>query len=365
MHLIHPQSMRPFFQRLLFFLLTLMVGYAGWWFGKSGTDRAELPKSAGVTHVGRPQLPAPAIKPLPPAAPVDAGLSKPEGPLARLMKNPETSLKLTAAQLSTYLSANRRNAESLLAAFRLAGDLAFLREAAQKFPDNATVQTELALRSTDENERRQAIDSMRRADPANALGDYLSALDHLRHGRSEQAFDDLIAGAGKSQFDDYSLNAMQSAEEAYLAAGFPPFEAKAAAMMGLPRKQLQPMLDLTRQLSELYQGYSASGDLVSAEAIRKMGQSLGRQMQDTAGFLIDELSGISIEKKFLDPTTAAVRQQEIIERMELIRRTAMGDDFTRLLQGMDTQEAIAYFDRVKLYGESAAMQWLRERHGSP
>jgi hypothetical protein len=358
--------MTPIFQRLLFFvLIMLLVGYAGWWLGQSGTDRAGPTKSPEVPCVARPQLPAPAINPLPPAAPVDMGLSKPEGPLARFMKNPETSLRLTAAQLSAYLSANRRNAESLLAAFRLTGDLAFLREASEKFPDNATVQTELALRSTDENERRQAIDSMRRADPANALGDYLSALDHLRHGRSEQAFDDLIAGAGKTQFDDYSLNAIQSAEEAYLAAGFSPVEAKAAATFGLPKRQIQPMLDLTKQLSELQQGYSASGDPASAEAIRKMGQSLGQQMQGHAGSLIDEIAGISIEKKFLDPATASVRQQELTGRLDHIRQSVMGDDYIRLLQGMDPQEAIAYFDRVKLYGESAAMQWLRERHGKP
>lgn len=288
-----------------------------------------------------------------------------EGPLARLMKNPEASLKLAASQLSTYLDQNRRNAESLLAAFRLTGDFAFLREAAQKFPHNAAVQIELALRSKDEAERSQAIDSMRRADPANALGDYLSALDHLRHGRSGQAFNDLIAAAGKTQFDDYSLNAMQNTEEAYLAAGFSTVEAKAAVMLGLTRQQLQPMRDLAQQLDELQQGYLATGDSASAESIRQMGHALGRQMQGTAGFFIDELSGISIEKKFLDPATASARKQEHAQRIDSIKRSVGGDEYARLLQGMDAQEVISYCDRLKLYGESAAMQWLRERHGNP
>ena len=361
------------FKRLLLFpaVLFLLIGAAGWWLGRSGVHHAELPAERGpvkvppATRVSHPQLPAPVIRQRPPRAPIETVPPKMEGLLARLMKNPQASLELTAGQLSAYLAQNRRNAESLLAAFRLTGDLAFLREAAQQFPDNAAVQTELALRSTDETERRQAIDSMRRADPANALGDYISALNHLRHGRSEQAYDDLIAAAGKTQLGDYSVSAMQSAEEAYLVAGFSPVEAKAAAAMGLARPQIQPMRDLAQQLDDLHQGYLAAGDPSSAESIRQMGQSLGRQMQGMAGGIIDELSGIAIEKKFLDPAATSEQQQEFTQRYESIRRGIGDGEYGHLMQSMDDQEAIGYFDRVKFQGESAAYQWLRERRGIP
>jgi hypothetical protein len=30
---------------------------------------------------------------------------------------------------------------------------------------------------------------------------------------------------------------------------------------------------------------------------------------------------------------------------------------------MDDTEAVAFFDRQKLYGELEAIRWLRERHG--
>ena len=318
--------------------------------------------SASIAQqVSPPKLPAPAIHPLPPTAPMAAAPTQPEGPLARLLRNPETSLKLTAEQLGPYLVQNQRSAESLLAAFRLTGDLAFLSQADQAFPSNVMVQTELALRSEDETERRHAIDAMRRADPANALGDYLSAHDHLRHGRSQQAFEDLLAAAGKTQFDDYSLNAMQTAEEAYLATGFSPVEAKAAAMIGLQRQQIQPMRSLAQQLQDLHQGYLNAGDTASAASIRQMGSALGRQMQHTAGYLIDELSGIAIQKQFLDPATDSARHLELTQRLDSIKRSLEGDPI-RLLQNMDAPEAIAYFDRLKLYGESTAMQWLRQRH---
>jgi hypothetical protein len=359
------------FKRLLLFLavLFLLIGAAGWWLGRSGVNHAELPAERGpakvppATRVSRPQLPAPVIRQRPPRAPIETVPPKMEGLLARLMKNPQAWLNPTAGQVSAYLAQNRRNAESLLSAFRLTGDLAFLREAAQQFPDNAAVQTELALRTTDETERRLAIDSMRHADPANALGDYLSALDHLRHGRSEQAYDDLIAAAGKTQFGDYSVSAMQSAEEAYLAAGYSPVEAKAAAVMGHARSQLQPMRDLAQHLDDLRQGYLAAGDPTSAESIRQMGHSLGRQMQGMPVAIIDELSGLGIEQKFRDPAAPQEQQQEFTQRYDSIRRES-GEN-NRLMLSMDDQEAIGYFDRMKFQGESAAYQWLRERRGMP
>jgi len=30
---------------------------------------------------------------------------------------------------------------------------------------------------------------------------------------------------------------------------------------------------------------------------------------------------------------------------------------------MDGAEAVAFFDRLKLYGELEALRWMRERHG--
>ena len=61
--------MTPIFERILFLVLVLMVGYAGWWLGQTGTNRAEPTNSPEVPRVARPHLPAPAIHPLPPAAP--------------------------------------------------------------------------------------------------------------------------------------------------------------------------------------------------------------------------------------------------------------------------------------------------------
>ena len=62
-------------------------------------------------------------------------------------------------------------------------------------------------------------------------------------------------------------------------------------MMGLQRRQIEPMRDLSKQLANLQTGYSSAGDMGSAESLRQMGECLGRQMQASAGYLIDELIG--------------------------------------------------------------------------
>ncbi len=347
---------------LTFATICLVIAWLGWRLGQSQAIQTTPKTSAVPTQVKRPSLPAPKVPVVPQAK--EASASAPgeaAGPLSQLFKDNGKQLKLSAAQLTAYLSKNGRNAESLLAAMRLTGDIAFLREAAQTFPNDAAVQTEIALRSGVDAERRRAIDAIKALDPDNALGDHLSALDHLRHGRVADAYNDLIAAAGKTRLDDHALQAQQSAEEAYLAAGFSPVQAKAAAMIGLQRRQIEPMRDLSKQLANLQKGYSSAGDTASAESLRQMGESLGRQMQASASYLIDELAGIHVENQFLPASDGGARQQQLQQRINAIRRLGSSPQWQALLEGNDTAEITLYLDRLKLYGEAAAIQWLMQR----
>ena len=333
----------------------------GLWLGQSQVTRPIPNTSALPTKVKSPAVPTPKVPPLPQAktTPTTApGIV--EGPLSQLFKENGKLLKLSPAQLTAYLSKNKRSAESLLAATRLTGDIAFLREAAQRYPNDPAVQTEVALRSEGAAERRRAIDAMKVLDPHNALGDHLSALDHFRNGRMEEAYNDLIAAAGKTQFDDHALQAHQSAEEAYLAAGFSPLQAKAAAMRGLQRLQIEPMSDLSIQLANLQQGYTALNDDASAESVRQMGEALGHQMQGGARCLIDELAGLGVETKFLPSSDSGARLSDIQQRVNAIGNLSRFQ-WQALTKGADNAELTLYLDRVKLYGEAAAVEWLMQR----
>ena len=331
----------------------------GLWLGHSQVTRPAPKTSALPAKVKPPAVPTPKVPPLPQAkAMPTTAPGTAEGPLSQLFKENGRLLKLSPAQLTAYLSKNKRSAESLLAAMRLTGDIAFLREAAQSYPNDPVVQTEVALRSGVAVERRRAIDAMKALDPGNALGDHLSALDHFRNGHMEEAYNDLIAAAGKTRLDDHALQSQQSAEEAYLAAGFDPVQAKAAAMIGLQRRQIEPLRDLSKQLANLQQGYTSANDAGSAESVRQMGEALGRQMQASASYLIDELVGINIENQFLPASDGGVRQQELQQRVGTIRALGSSPEWQALMEGNNTAEISLYLDRLKLYGEAAAIQWL-------
>lgn len=284
--------------------------------GIGGTRKSSSPEVnrpvVKTKKVALPALPAPELAPMPAATPPPVLPEKPTGgPLARLLK--ETQLfKLTPAQLSKYLSENQGNAEALLAVFRLTGDMSSLLQAANQFPNDPQVQLQLALSSSDATERRRGIDALRKNDPDNALGDYLSALDHFRAGRTEAALNDLVAAADKTTLDYYALSALQASEEAYMAAGYSVVEAKAAPMLSFPRQQIKPLQDLSKQMTELQNRYLQMGDRTSAQTVADMGINLGRQAQD-GQFVIDGLVGASIEKKFLGLLDPATRQARLAE----------------------------------------------------
>jgi hypothetical protein len=332
--------------------------------GIGGTTKSSSPEVnrpvVKPVKVALPALPAPELAPMPAATPPPVLLpEKPTGgPIARLLKENQL-LKLTPAQLSKYLSENQGNSEALLAVFRLTGDMNSLRQAVTQFPDDPQVQLQLAFSSGDPTERRRGIDALRKNDPDNPMGDYLSALDHFRAGRTEAALNDLVAAADKTKLDDYALSALQASEEAYMAAGYSVVEAKAAAMLGLTRQQIKPLQDLSKQMSKLQYRYLQMGDRTSAQTVADMGINLGRQAQDS-NFLIDELVGASIEKKFLgllDPATRQARLAEMDARQKSFQDMASSVSW----ENMDGAEAVAYFDRQKLYGELEALRWLRER----
>jgi len=330
--------------------------------GIGGTTKSSSPEVnrpvVKPVKVAIPALPAPELAPMPAATPPPV---LPEKPLVvRLLKENQL-LKLTPAQLSKYLSENQGNAEALLAVFRLTGDISSLLQAANQFPNDPQVQLQLAFSSGDPGERRRGIDALRKNDPDNALGDYLSALENFRAGRTEAALNDLVAAADKTKLDDYAPSALQASEEAYMAAGYSVVEAKAAAMLGLTRQQLKPLQDLSKQMSELQNRYLQMGDRTSAQTVADMGINLGQQAQES-NFFIDELVGASIEKKFLgllDPAARQARLAEMDARAKYLRHMAG----SQAAVYMDGAEAVAFFDRQKIYGELEALRWLRERHG--
>lgn len=277
--------------------------------------------------------------------------------------------KLTAEQLESYLKANRRNAASLLAAYRTTGNLALLEEAMQQYPNDPQVAFWAALdKDASPGQRRQWLDAFKQSAPDNALANYLSAVDYFNVGQTDQAVQELITASDKPQFQDYSLNSVQDNEEAYLAAGYSVAEAKAIAFlptaMALP--DLRDLKQLGQDMVDLANSYRQTGDEASAQAALQMAMNLGQQA--SAGeYMIDLDLGLKVERNALramDPNSPYGNDgQTVQDRLsQLTQQIAAGYELDKqadpLMQTMSDQDWISFTDRSRVFGEQAALRWL-------
>ena len=314
--------------------------------------------------------------PAPPLQVTDQSNALPAEDLAstNLYARQDKDRKLTADQVEAFLTANRRNASSLLAAYRTSGDPALLAEAMQKFPDDPRVDFEAVFKpNASPEERRQALDAFKQSAPDNALANYLSALDYFKTGQTDQAVQELIAAAGKPQFQDYTPERYQDDADAYLAAGYSVAEAKAFASHQLPLPEWPELRQLGRDMVDLASSYRQAGDEASAQAALQMAVSLGQRLDGSAGeYLISQLVGMAVERVALsamDPNspygsngqTVRDRLNQIAQQKAALRE--LGQQADPLMQTMPDQDWTIYRDREMLFGEEAALQWVVSKYG--
>lgn len=287
--------------------------------------------------------------------------------------DPEAEIpRIPEEVVSRWLAAGRTNAADLLAIRQVSGERKFLLQALTNFPRDPRVLMAAAALKDDPEAIRARLDQLKQSAPDNALADYLSARDHLKHGRTEAALADLAAAAGKAGFDDYTLDGSLSAEELYLAAGFSPGEAKAFGTANTLYPHLNHLKGLAQNLAELEAQHISAGDVESAARLAEYGVQLARKLTESGGGkpLISDLTALSIvgltlkplpqdrRFDFLQGTPADILEQQRQTRATLTENSNYFPDFMRVAK---ESEVVAYFDRLKLYGEAEALRWMRYR----
>jgi hypothetical protein len=288
--------------------------------------------------------------------------------------------ELKPEQLETYLKDNHRNAASLLAAWRATSDRALLREAMEKYPNDPRVAFEAYFRSEPYDsskpateERRKWLDTLRQSDPGNALADYLSACDHFRSGRTELALQELQAASGKSAFRDYTIDFVQDSEEAYRSAGYAEGPAKWVSTFSQPLPTLTELKQVGLNISDLAKQYRQAGDPASAQAVLQLGLNLRDRFNGSDQFpMINTLVGIVIEKNLLsamDPSAPYGNSGRTVQN-QLDALTQQRADFKVLVKQTDAllptipdPDLVAYFNRLRTFGEAAAMRWVVDKYG--
>src|SRR5262249_5793315 len=146
-------------------------------------------------------------------------------------------------------------------------------------------------------ERRPWLEALKQSDPNNALANYLSARAYFSSGQSDQAVRELIAASGKQELKDYSLEFIQNAEEAFLAAGYSVAEAKTISTTGLTLPQLGEIRQLGQDMVNLANSYRQAGDEASAQATLQIAANLGQGYRAaSAEQLASQFVGFTVEK---------------------------------------------------------------------
>ena len=277
---------------------------------------------------------------------------------------------LNQLEVEAFLKNQGRTTMNLLAASRLLNDLAFVREAAKADPENPAVQLELALRGQSPEEKAAALTACRSAAPGNSLGDYLAAHQAFAAGDIGAAGAALAQSLDNPLYADYTQKIIVGTEQAYLDAGYDPAPAAAAAMFSFTLDHVQPVMEVSNNLKQLQEEFIRSADFDAAEPTVIIGLTLGQRIQDQGTYLIDQVVGVSIEKKFLqqlDPLTlAGPGGQTAGERLEaldakLLEIKTLSPAFTEKFAAADEATQSQYVERMKSEGELAAMRWLVEK----
>lgn len=291
--------------------------------------------------------------------------------LARLRKG-EDLPKLTTEQAEAYLATNRHSAGSLLAAFHNTGDRQWLEEAKAKYTNDPSVAFTALAKSDSPEERRQWLDTFKRAAPDNALASYLSANEYLKAGRTDDAIRELEAAYSKPKLEDYGIQRVLDSEEAYRSAGYSDVEAKGVAMMSLELPQLAQLKQLTQSVLDVAASYRQAGDEPSAQAALQIGSNLGQRLYTGQNTLIQDLVGMAVERLALskmDPAspygtggqTVQERMDELLQQRKAVRVLANSSE--GLLESLPDSEVTSYFDRRIVLGEAPAMKWLVGKYG--
>ncbi len=330
------------------------------------SDNASLSRREAVARP-RLRVPAPHVPAATPPPPAPAEM--PTNLYARFKDGPP---KLTAAQVEAYLKANRRNASSLLAAYRTSSDPALLREAMEKYPNDPRVAFESALaRDLSPEEQRQWLNAFEKCAPDNALANYLLAFNYFQAGQTDQAVPQLIAASGKG-FYDYTSDRVQDDAEAYLSVGYSAAEAGILATDQLKLPHLNQLRLLGQDLVALAQAYNQSGDQASAQAALQVAMNLGQHYSgDATATGISQLVGLNIQRLALsamDPNSPyGGNGQTVQDQLNQLAQqratyTELAAQIQPLLPIMSDQDFINYLNRRRVFGEVATMRWLVSKY---
>jgi hypothetical protein len=285
--------------------------------------------------------------------------------------------KISREQIENCLKNYNRSAASLLAAFHALDDTNYLDEAAKNFPNDPHVIWTVLAHDEFTQDHRKWLDALKASSPGNSLANYLSAEDYFKNGQNDAAANELLAATSKSQFDDFTMQSRLDEEELTQCGGKSALASAKTSLTAVASDILPELATLKRlaqSISELQKQKLAAGDTNSAENLSKIELSLANRFfdGDSGKPLINQLVGIAIERMalseldqnasydFLNGETPQQVSQELKQQKTAFSQLAK--NFQAAYPTLTDEEMTSYLQRSKIYGETAAMQWVVQQH---
>jgi hypothetical protein len=285
---------------------------------------------------------------------------------------------LPREKVEEYLRRHNRDAASLLAAFHSdpSGEMGYLYEAATNFPNNPRVQWTVLARNAFPEDRRKWLDNFKASSPSNSLANYLSAQDYFKNNQPEAATKELLAAASKSQFNDFSMDTILDGESLAQFSGSSDMETHIESMAAMASDLLPSLGHLkgvATGIRDAQQQYLSSGDAASAQALAQAGIGMADHLMtgDSGKFIINQLVGIASETialqgldqntgyDFLGGETPAQRLAELKQQKTSISQLTKNQN---AVLSLPPDQMANYWERVKIYGELPAMQWMQQQN---
>ena len=197
--------------------------------------------------------------------------------------------------------------------------------------------------------------------------------------RRARAVKDLVAAISKPEFKAYTLESQLDAEELGLFLGRSALnstETALAASMKDTTAELATLKQLSSHMMDLQKQELNVGDTDSAENLGQIGTVLGNQLNsgESGRYMLNQLTGIAIESMvlehldpntsydFLDGETQGERLRELGQQHAALTR--LENSLNAIEPGLTDAEKVSFQDRVKIYGQIAAMNWLLRQRGN-
>ncbi len=292
------------------------------------------------------------------------------GKASRRQREAGLSEKISNADFEQWLASKKGNARSLAEAQAIAGLLSgkpeLIRQALEADPENPhLLYIGSTLSSFSEEERLSLSERLFQKDPQNGLAAYVYAAQLLKSGDTKKGIEILNSSQDRLRMDSYNTQTQLLMDEAYIATGLSPSEAKIQSVMSSGVPYLADLQSLADSIKDM--GNSLPPE--EAADLRALSASMGMRLKDQSSSVtfMDHLIGLKLEEKTLAElpddspspytgmTVEQARQAIANEREEINNLTEQAS--LDVIMTTHPELVDRYFERVRLTGQLEASKW--------